>query len=57
MRVATSMGEAFINAAVKQVQRDKVAHEPMNTKNWVARSIIDKALHTTVGTKPLNKKP
>ena len=36
---ATNMGAAFVNAAVKADQK----------KSWVARAVVDRALHTTTG--------
>lgn len=36
---ATNMGAAFVNAAVKANQKT----------SWVARAVVDRALHTKVG--------
>lgn len=49
MRVATSIGEAFVTACAKAGGQQ--------SGNWVARQIADKAIHTQVGTKavkPIN---
>lgn len=37
---ATNMGAAFVNAVVKQDPKQK---------NWVSRTVVDRALHTNVG--------
>lgn len=52
MRVPTSMGLAFVNAAATAIK--KKGDTP---NNWVARAIAEKVDHTPAGTKPLFSKP